>query len=94
MPVKKADIPQYDLNNFRPVHREEAVSSSFGYNTPDKSKFIPDFELYSSVGLVGSVGPLRSEFYRISITVSGSVDMQIGLEQFRHQPRTVSFTVR
>ena len=93
MPVKKADIPQYDLSNFRPVHRVEVVSSSFGYNTLDKSKFIPDFELYSSVGLVGSVGPLRSEFYRISITVSGTVDMQIGLEQFSHQPRTISFTV-
>jgi AraC-like DNA-binding protein len=93
MPAKKADIPTYSLDNFRPVHRQEQVSSSFGYNNLDKSKFIPDFELYSSVGLVGSVGPLRSEFYRMSITVSGSLDMQIGLEHFRHQPRTIGFTV-
>lgn len=55
----------------------------------DRSRFIPGFELYSSRGLVGSVGPLRSEFYRISLTVSGSLDMQIALEHYRHQPRTI-----
>jgi AraC family transcriptional activator of pobA len=35
---------------------------------------------------------LRSVFYRMSITVTGSLDMQIGLEHYRHQPRTLSFT--
>lgn len=93
MPGKKTDIPEYELDNFRPVHRLEQADSSFGYNNLDKSRVIPDFELYSSVGLVGSAGPLRSEFYRISISVSGTLDMQIGLERFRHQPSTISFTI-
>lgn len=92
MPIKKADIPEYELENFRPVHRLEVISA-FGYDTMDKSRFIPDFELYSSVGLVGPVGPLRSEFNRISIVVSGTLDVQIGLERFRHQQGTVCFTV-
>jgi AraC-like DNA-binding protein len=39
-----------------------------------------------------SLGPLKSAFYRISITITGTVDMQLGLEQFKHQPRTMSFT--
>jgi len=39
------------------------------------------------------MGPLRSAFYRISISVAGTLDMQIGLEHYRHQPRTISFTI-
>jgi len=35
---------------------------------------------------------LKSTFYRISITISGSLDVQIGLEHFTHQPRTMNFT--
>lgn len=58
----------------------------------ERSKFIDGFELYSGEGLVGSVGPLRSAFYRMSITVSGELDMQIGLEHYRHRPRTLAFT--
>jgi len=93
MPTKKKDIPTYSLENFRSVHRLRQEGSSFGYNEMDRSKYIPGFEIYSSVGLIRSVGPLRSEFYRISITVEGTLDMLIGLEEYRHHPRTMSFTV-
>jgi len=93
MASRKTGIPTYHLNDFRHVHRLKEESSSFGYNKLDLSQRIPGFELYSSVGLVGSVGPLRSAFYRVSITVSGTLDMQIGLEKYRHVPRTMSFTV-
>jgi len=48
--------------------------------------------LYSSRGLKPSLGPLKSAFYRISITITGHVDIQIGLQHFKHQPRTMSFT--
>ncbi|WP_188930911.1 helix-turn-helix domain-containing protein [Puia dinghuensis] len=92
MKTSKADIPKYDLDHFRPVHRQEDDPSVFGCNSLPRSRFIPGFELYSSMGLVHSVGPLRSEFYRVSITVSGKLDMQIGLERYRHQDRTICFT--
>jgi AraC-like DNA-binding protein len=93
MNMAKTGIPKYDLDRFRHVHRtEEQPQPEFGCNNLDRSRFIPGFELYSSRGLVGSVGPLRSEFYRVSLTVSGSLDMQIGLENYRHQPRTIAFT--
>lgn len=88
----KADIPKYDLDHFRHVHRLEDEPSVFGCNNLERSLFIPGFELYSSRGLVPSVGPLRSEFYRISIAVTGTLDMQMGLEHWRHQPRTICFT--
>jgi AraC family transcriptional activator of pobA len=86
------DIPKYGLKQFRKVHRQETATSSFGYNQIDPNKVIEGFEMYSSEGLVGSVGPLKSEFYRVSITVQGSLDMQIGLDHYSHQPRTLAFT--
>jgi AraC family transcriptional activator of pobA len=90
--TKKADIPRYELGDFRHVHRVPGEGSEFGCNRMERSKFIDGFELYSGEGLVGSVGPLRSAFYRMSITVSGELDMQIGLEHYRHRPRTLAFT--
>ncbi|WP_245898776.1 helix-turn-helix domain-containing protein [Chitinophaga niastensis] len=88
----KPEIPQYVLENFRPLHRLEDDASSFGYNNIDADKKIPGFEIYSSAGLKPALGPLKSAFYRISITISGSVDVQLGLEHFQHRPGTLSFT--
>src|SRR3954469_11655544 len=85
-------IPQYVLKGFRRLHRQEDDTSDFGYNNLDTIHPIEGFELYSSRGLKPSLGPLKSAFYRISLTITGSVDIQIGLEHFKHQPRTVSFT--
>lgn len=79
--TKKSDIPRYELGDFRHIHRAPGKSTDFGYNQLERSRFINGFELYSSQGLVGSIGPLRSAFYRISITVTGTLDMQIDLEQ-------------
>jgi len=93
MKTSKADIPKYDLEQFRAVHRmKENEALGFGYNSLDRSRFIPGFELYSSSGVVRDIGPLRSAFYRVSLTVTGTLDMQIGLEHYRHQPRTVACT--
>jgi AraC family transcriptional regulator, transcriptional activator of pobA len=102
MKVKSKDIPSYELDNFRHVHRlpgiwsggdpAGAAAPDFGNNNLDPVKGIRGFELYSSHGLIGSVGPLRSAFYRISITVTGELDMQIGLRHYRHLPRTICFT--
>ncbi len=85
-------IPQYTLEQFRPVHRNKAASSSFGYNRIEQEKMIEGFELYSNEGLLRSIGPLKSDFYRISIHIKGTLDMQIGLEHFKHVPQTIAFT--
>ena len=87
-----AGIPQYTLEQFRPVHRNKAASSSFGCNCLEKEKMIKGFELYSNEGLLRSIGPLKSTFYRISIHIKGTLDMQIGLEHFKHKPQTIAFT--
>ncbi|HUP11463.1 MAG TPA: hypothetical protein VM187_04610, partial [Niastella sp.] len=86
------EIPQYVLKGFRPLHRREDDTSDFGYNRLDAIQPVEGFELYSSRGLKPSLGPLKSAFYRISITITGGVDIQIGLQHFKHKERTVSFT--
>jgi len=86
------EIPQYALKGFRHLHRQEDDTSNFGYNNLESIHTVDGFELYSSRGLKPSVGPLKSAFYRISITITGHVDMQLGLEHFKHQPGTMSFT--
>ncbi|MET3877392.1 helix-turn-helix domain-containing protein [Chitinophaga sp. OAE865] len=90
--LSKPEIPQYVLKDFRHLHREEGDTSSFGYSNLDPAKKIAGMEIYSSEGLRPAVGPLKSDFYRISITLRGSVDVQLGLEQFKHRPGTLSFT--
>ena len=85
-------IPQYVLKGFRRLHRQEDDTTDFGYNNLETIHPVEGFELYSSRGLKPSLGPLKSAFYRISITITGQVDMQLGLEHFKHQPRTMSFT--
>lgn len=90
--TRKTEIPRYELGDFRHMHRVAGDTSEFGCNTLQRSRFIEGFELYSSQGLAGSIGPLRSAFYRMSITVTGELDMQIGLEHYHHRPRTLAFT--
>jgi len=84
-------IPTYDLTDFRHAHRE-ATNSIFGYNNLAAEKRIPGFEIYSSEGLLSSVGPMRSLFFRVSICVAGALDMKIGLEDYDVRERTMSFT--
>ncbi|WP_343671196.1 helix-turn-helix domain-containing protein [Chitinophaga sp.] len=86
------DIPKYNLKNFRHIHRQISSGSAFGHNVPDASKIIEGFEIYSSDGMVRSKGPLKSEFYRLTITITGSLNMRIGLDQYTHRPGTLAFT--
>lgn len=89
----KQEIPQYKLDDqYHAIHRTSAPAAAFGYNQLAPSLRIKDFELYSSEGLVSSMGPLRSEFYRIGLTLRGSCDVQLGLEHYKHQPGTVNCT--
>lgn len=90
--IKAAKIPVYSLNQFKSVHRQRYASTDFGYNNIQKEHVIEGFEIYSSDGIIKSMGPLKSEFYRISLTLTGTLDMQIGLDHYVHQPHTICFT--
>jgi len=89
----KQEIPQYKLDeHYISVHRTQEPVPVFGYSGLASHLRIKDFELYSSEGLTSSMGPLRSAFYRIGITMRGSCDVQLGLEHYKHQPGTVNCT--
>jgi len=91
--IMKQEIPQYKLDErYISIHRTPESLSAFGYSGLDPRLRIKDFELYSSEGLTSSMGPLRSEFYRIGVTLRGSCDVQLGLEHYKHQPGTVNCT--
>lgn len=91
--IMKQEIPQYKLDDqYHSIHRTSAPAPAFGYHQLEPSLRIKDFELYSSLGLASSMGPLRSEFYRVGLTLRGSCDVQLGLEHYTHQPGTVNCT--
>lgn len=90
----RREIPRYRLEASRRLHRAETSSSDFGNNRPDLVKPIKGFELYSSEGMVvhRCSWPIKSEFYRVTIIIRWTVDVQIGLENYRPGSRNVFFT--
>jgi AraC family transcriptional regulator, transcriptional activator of pobA len=92
--IRMKQIPQYKLDQeYHTVHRIEETSTDFGYNKLHASLRVKDFEIYSTEGLAPGMGPLRSAFYRIGLTIRGGCDVQLGLEQYRHRPGTVNCTI-
>jgi AraC-like DNA-binding protein len=87
----KNPIPSFKLNaQYRSVHKEGEIASAFGM---DVSNALLDggFGLYSSEGVKARIGPLKSEFYRIGFCLRGSLEVNCGLETFRHQSGTIHF---
>ncbi len=85
-------IPNYDLEEFRYLHRGLSDPSDFGYSNLSADKKIEGFEMYSTQGVVEQLNPVRSKFFRLGFTVSGSVEVKIGLETFKHQSGTINLT--
>lgn len=94
MPARSShkEIPQYGLEASRQLHRLPGDASAFGYNNLAAAARIKGFELYSSEGVRAQMGPLKSDYYRISISVRGITEIQLGLEDFTHGIGTISFT--
>jgi AraC family transcriptional regulator, transcriptional activator of pobA len=90
--TKSPTIPQYPLKGFRKQHRHEDELSNFGYNNLAAIQPIDGFELFSSKGVRPHMGPLKSAFYRVSICIKGNVDIQVGLEKFKHKAGGLAFT--
>jgi AraC family transcriptional regulator, transcriptional activator of pobA len=90
----KQIIPTYQLTpSHQERHRDTTIITSFGYHSLPYHLHIPGFEIYSTDGLKDSYGPAKSNFYRIGILLSGSLDMQIGLEQFHAIPGSINFSI-
>ena len=84
-------IPAYSLNErYFLIHKTGAATTGFGL---DHTPVLVGngFGLYSCVNLRDEIGPLKSDFYRVALCLQGSLDVQLGLETFRHQPNTIHF---
>ncbi|PUZ27491.1 transcriptional regulator, AraC family [Chitinophaga costaii] len=90
--MAKEHIPTYNLKTSRAVHREPVQQDDFGYNNLPENRRIKGFELYSNHGMRPAIGPLRSTFYRMGISMRGTADVQLGLEHYQHGNGTVNFT--
>ncbi|HVI43360.1 MAG TPA: AraC family transcriptional regulator [Chitinophaga sp.] len=90
--TSRETIPVYILEDFKEVHRHDDTGTGFGYNSIEEDKKINGFEIYSSAGVKPVIGPLKSDFYRVCITIHGTADTQIGLEEFHHVPSSISTT--
>lgn len=84
-------IPTFTLDaNYRAVHKERTVESRFGMDSTD-ALLDGGFGLYSSEGVKAKIGPLKSRFYRIGFCLRGSLEVDCGLERFRHEAGTIHF---
>ncbi len=85
-------ILQYKLEQYASIHRSGLDNSNFGYNNLSDALKIEGFQLFSTKGLKERIGPLKSFFYRVGFTLSGSVSVELGLEKYKHSKGTVNFT--
>jgi AraC family transcriptional activator of pobA len=90
--MKKAAIPQYSFESYRPVHRESTQQGEFGYAAVSPDKYISGFEVYSKNGIRPAFGPVKVNAYRIGFTTNGSVEVDLGLETFIHRQGIITIT--
>ncbi|WP_165806464.1 helix-turn-helix domain-containing protein [Chitinophaga parva] len=90
--MAKAAIPVYNLRNALHAHRDPGQPGDFGYASLPETRRIAGFELYSNRGMLPAIGPIRSSFYRMGLSMRGTCDVQLGLEHFHHEDGTVNFT--
>lgn len=78
-----ADIKIYNLDNrLYHLHKEGVEQSDFGMDSSNEL-LEGSFGLYSSKDLRKSIGPVKTEYYRIGFVKSGKVKIDLGLERFQ-----------
>jgi AraC family transcriptional regulator, transcriptional activator of pobA len=77
----------------RTRHRDTTVSTPFGYNQLPSHQHIPGFELYSTDGMIPDYGPAKSNFYRFSLAIKGSLHVQVGLEHYEMSAGSIMTTI-
>ncbi|MEP7255895.1 MAG: helix-turn-helix domain-containing protein [Ferruginibacter sp.] len=72
------------------LHKKGVEKSDFGM---DNSTELLDvgFGLYSTTDLKGNIGPIKTEYFRISLTRSGQADFNIGLEKHQAKKNSIIF---
>lgn len=72
------------------VHKEAHIKSDFGLDN-DSSLLDQGFGLYSTANLKRNIGPMKTEYYRVSLTRNGTAQINIGLENFKPYRNCILF---
>lgn len=86
-----AEIKKYTLNEtLHELHKDTSNITNFGM---DNTSELLDggFGLYSTANTKHSIGPIKTEYYRIALIRSGTADFSIGLETFQPIPGNILF---
>ncbi len=80
-----ADIKKVRLDaNLYALHKSGTSIADFGMdNTPNLLD--NGFGLYSTVNIKPTIGPMKTQFYRIGLMIKGSAHFSVGLEQYNPQ---------
>lgn len=85
------EIKKYTLNEtLHELHKGASNITNFGM---DNTSELLDggFGLYSTANTKRSIGPIKTEYYRIALIRSGTADFSIGLETFQPIPGNILF---
>lgn len=74
------------------LHKADVGESNFGM---DRSPQLLDdgFGLYSTAGTKRNIGPIKTEYFRIGLTVKGGAGFDVGLEKYRTQRNSILFSI-
>jgi AraC family transcriptional activator of pobA len=88
-----SDIKKIKLNSdLYKLHKNGTGKSDFGMdNTSDLLD--SGFGLYSTIDLNKNIGPVKTEYFRISLTRKGTASFDIGLEKYQPQRNYILFGI-
>ena len=86
-----SDIKKYTLDaTLHKIHKAGEAKSDFGLD--NSSELIDDgFGLYSTADMKPRIGPIKTEYFRISLIRTGNVTIDIGLETFHPVRNSIVF---
>ncbi len=86
-----AEFRKFKLDNeLFLIHKTGSGKSDFGMdNTPHLLE--NGFGLYSTIDLKNKIGPIKTEYYRISLTRTGTADFDVGLEKYKPRRNSILF---
>lgn len=85
------EIKKYTLDaSLHKLHKAGFVQTDFGMDNTDEL-IDGGFGLYSTVNTKRSIGPVKTEYYRIGLIREGTAEYTIGLETFNPVRNTIIF---
>ncbi|GAB4330950.1 MAG: helix-turn-helix transcriptional regulator [Flammeovirgaceae bacterium] len=87
------DLKRINLNaDLYQIHKTGEGNSEFGMDNTDE--LLDDgFGLYSTIDLKKNIGPIKTQYFRISLTREGNATFDIGLEKYNTKRNSILFGI-